>query len=287
MPVFFGPQGTGKSTIAKVIADMGKSTLAQIDKRSTEWFSDEVLLGDASKELVLSLAGKCLIEIGEMGQRSSTNVDHVKAMLSRQIDRGRTAYSRSVTDRPRRNVFFGTVNGDDPLSDNSGNRRFLPVAVPLELNLQWLSDNIRQILGEAATLEAAGANFALPRDVWEVAAEHQEAARSASDMEVLLSDWFAPGEHTAALSYITAADLVQLATLCGWRNGGATNARGAIMKRMGFRQEKPTIYGKRAGVWVRGECLHVAKIPELGIRYTVGVDGHGRATVGIRGPSAV
>lgn len=281
MAVFFGPQGTGKSTIATVIADMGKSSLATIALRSTEWFSDEVMLGDASKELVLSLAGKCLVEIGEMGQRNSANVDHVKAMLSRQIDRGRTAYSRSVSNRPRRNIFLGTVNGDEPLQDPTGNRRFLPVAIPCEVNLQWLSDNICQLIGEAATLERAGTDFALPRNVWVVAGEHQEAARSASDMEVLLSDWFAPAEHTAALSYITASDLVQLANLCGWRNGGATSARGAIMKRMGFRQEKPILNGKRAAVWVRGTISHIADIPRLGVRYMVGSDSHGRPVVGI------
>jgi predicted P-loop ATPase len=281
MAVFFGPQGTGKSTIATIIADMGKSSLSELARRSTEWFSDEVLLGDASKELVLSLAGKCLVEIGEMGQRNSANVDHVKAMLSRQVDRGRTAYARSVSNRPRRNIFLGTVNGDEPLQDPTGNRRFLPVAMPGELNLQWLSDNIRALLGEAAALESKGADFALPRSVWGTATEHQEAARSASDMEVLLQDWFAPAEHTATLSYITAADLVQLASLCGWRNGGATSARGAIMKRMGFRQEKTTVHGKRAAVWVRGSAAHIADIPRLGVRYTVGSDSHGRPLVGI------
>jgi hypothetical protein len=281
MAVFFGPQGTGKSTIATIIADMGTSSLSQLARCSTAWFSDEVLLGDASKELVLSLAGKCLVEIGEMGQRNSANVDHVKAMLSRQIDRGRTAYARSVSNRPRRNIFLGTVNGDEPLQDPTGNRRFLPVAMPGELNLAWLSEHIRQIIGEAATLEAAGHDFALPRSVWGTATEHQEAARSATDMEVLLADWFAPAEHTAALSYITAADLVQLASLCGWRNGGATSARGAIMKRMGFRQEKTTIHGKRAAVWVRGAIAHIADIPRLGVRYTVGSDSHGRPLVGI------
>lgn len=280
MPVFYGPQGTGKSTIAAIIADMGKSTLAQIIKQSTEWFSDEVMLGDASKELVLSLAGKCVVEIAEMGMRGSANPNHVKAMISRQIDRGRTAYARSVSDRPRRNVFFGTTNDDEPLVDTTGNRRFLPVRVDREVNLAWMCDNIRQIIGEAATLEAAGNDFALPRDVWSTAGEHQEAARSATDMEILLQGWFAPTEHTANLSFITAEDLIHLSNLCGWR--GPNGARSAIMKRMGFRSEKPVMDGRRPAVWVRGACPSVADIPRLGVRYMVGTDSQGRPTVGIR-----
>ncbi len=225
MPVFFGPQGTGKSTIAKIIADMGQSTLAEIDKRSAEWFSDEVLLGDESKELVLSLAGKCLVEIGEMGQRSA-NTDHNKAMLSRQADRGRTAYARAVSERPRRNVFFGTVNGNEPLTDTSGNRRYLPVAAPLELNLQWLSDNIRQLVGEAAAMLTAGATFTMPRAIWDLAAQHQEAARAVAPLEELCQDWFErPGNW-----YIAAADLTRAVKMAG-QHGRVTS----FLAKLGWR----------------------------------------------------
>lgn len=281
MPVFFGPQGTGKSTMAAIIADMGQSTLPEILKRSTEWFSDEVMLGDASKELVLSLAGKCLIEIAEMGMRGSANPNHVKAMLSRQVDRGRTAYARSITDRPRRNVFFGTVNDDEPLVDTTGNRRFLPVNVPHECDLKWLSVHAAQLVGEAAALETAGHDFAIPRDVWGDAALHQENARSATDMEIMLGEWFTETTHSGPVSFITAADLVHLSNLSNWRNGGATVTRGAIMKRMGFRSEKPIVQGKRTVVWVRGECK-TSDIPKVGVRYMVGAAGDGRPMVTIR-----
>ncbi len=281
MPVFFGPQGTGKSTMAAIIADMGQSTLPEILKRSTEWFSDEVMLGDASKELVLSLAGKCLIEIAEMGMRGSANPNHVKAMLSRQVDRGRTAYARSITDRPRRNVFFGTVNDDEPLVDPTGNRRFLPVNVPHECDLKWLSAHTSQLVGEAAALETAGHDFAIPRDVWGDAALHQENARSATDMEIMLGEWFTETTHSGPVSFITAADLVHLSNLSNWRNGGATVTRGAIMKRMGFRSEKPIVQGKRTVVWVRGECK-TSDIPKVGVRYMVGAAGDGRPMVTIR-----
>jgi hypothetical protein len=100
MPIFFGAQGTGKSTMAKILA---------LDPK---WFVDSILLGDASKELVLSLAGKLVVEIGEMGTRGNTDVNHVKAMISRQNDEARTAYARAVTSRDRRNIFIGTANDE-------------------------------------------------------------------------------------------------------------------------------------------------------------------------------
>lgn len=270
MPVFYGPQGTGKSTLARILA---------IDE---SWFSDEIMLGDSSRELVLSLAGKCVLEIGEMGMRGSANPNHVKAMLSRQVDRGRTAYARTVSDRPRRNIFIGTTNDDEPLVDPTGNRRFLPVRVDAEINTDWLRHNIRQLVGEAAALEAKGDTFAIPRAVWGDAAERQEAARSTTDAETMLHEWFAPTEHTAT-AYLIAADLVWLTQLSGWRSGAGTAARSAILKKLGFRNEAIMLSGKRTRMWVRApQNIRSVDIPRVGVRYMVGQDNNGRPRVEIR-----
>ncbi|RAI40063.1 VapE domain-containing protein, partial [Rhodoplanes roseus] len=151
--VLYGPQNTGKSTLARVVA------------MNDAWFSDEVQLGDEPKELVLSLAGKCCIEIAEMTMRTTATVEKIKAMLSRQVDRGRPAYARAVQERPRRNIFVITTNNDTPLVDQTGNRRFLPVRVARAVALDWVRDNIGQIIGEAAYLQTRGETFRLSADV--------------------------------------------------------------------------------------------------------------------------
>lgn len=263
MPIFFGPQGTGKSSMAAILA------------LRAEYFTDSILLGDASKELVLSLAGKALVEISEMGIRGNTNANHVKAMISRTVDAGRTAYARSVTERPRRNTFVGTANDDTPLEDPTGNRRFLPVAITQEIDLVWLRSNIHQIVGEACALEASGTDFAIPRDVWSDAARHQEAARQESDVETLLVEWFAE----PAFSYITAADLVHLSQLAGWR--AANSGRSMYMKSLGFRKDQAYLGGRRTRIWVRGPVA-LPRQMEGAVRYMVGADNVGRPTVTIR-----
>jgi hypothetical protein len=206
-------------------------------------------------------------------------------MISRQIDSGRTAYARAITDRRRRNIFVGTTNDDTPLEDITGNRRFLPVHIRQEIDLGWLRANVGQLVGEAASLEAAGQVFDIPRSVWAAAFEHQEAARSESDMETRLGDWFAPTSATGTTAYIVAADLAELAALAGWRGNNA--ARGAAMKALGFRCDlRPVINGKRTRVWLRGpNIVRESDIPRLGTRYVVGVDANGRARVTIAVPA--
>jgi predicted P-loop ATPase len=277
--IFHGQQETYKSTLAAIIADMGQSSIAQIRKASAAWFSDEVMFGDASKELVLSLAGKCVVEVAEMGMRGSANANHVKAMLSRQVDRGRTAYARTVSERPRRNIFVGTTNDDEPLTDPTGNRRFLPVHVAYELNLEWLQANIGQLVGEAAVREAAGETFALPREVREDAKAYQEAARSESDAEIRLAEWFEETPITA-VAYITAADLVELSSIATLR--GNDSARSKVMKTLGFRRERPYIDGKRARIWFRGPAKLAKHIQPQAVRYIVGKTTDGRPRVTIR-----
>jgi predicted P-loop ATPase len=272
MPVFFGHQGTGKSTIAKIIADMGQSSLSDITRGKGQFFTDTVKLGDEAKELVLSLAGKCVAEIAEMGKRNSTDIEHIKAMVSRDTDAGRTAYARSVTERPRRNIFFGTANGNAPLSDPTGNRRFLPVRVNAEINLEWIHANIAQIVGEAATLESKGEDFAIPRDVWALAAEMQEAAREQSDTEIMFADWFAVTEHTAH-AFITASDLRNLVNDSGLRCTNST--RGLALRNLRFHEGYATVDGKKSRAWVRGNVADA-------IRFMVGIDPRGRVHVTIR-----
>lgn len=262
MPIFYGRQGTGKSTMLSILA------------LRPEYFSDSILLGDASKELVLSLAGKALVEISEMGMRGNTNVNHVKAMISRTTDAGRTAYARAVTERARRNIWAGSTNDDNPLVDNE-NRRFLPVRIDAEIALAALRADVDQLVAEAATLEAAGADFAIPRDVWQEAAEHQEAARSVSDVEARLSDWFALTSFTTS-AFVTTTDLAELCDLAGWKS--IHTMRNAVMRRLGFKEVLPYISGQKTRGWYRGPDVtpkHVGNVT----RYQVGRSGDGRPRV--------
>lgn len=254
MAVFQGPQGGGKSTLAKLLAI------------HPEWFSEATVLGEECKELILQLAGRTVLEIPEMGQRSTTSVNEIKAMLSRTEDSARLSYDRALTRRQRRSIFVGTTNDYEPLNDPTGGRRFLPVKCIGLLDLEWLKANLDQLYAEAAVLESQGHDFQLAPDLWGIAAEHQERARQKDDQEIGLREHF---EATVTLgikdipesmidthnAFITAGDLTELAKLSGWPVGNKT--RTLVMKALGFADPedtaRPYVNGKQSRIWLRGK----------------------------------
>jgi hypothetical protein len=174
------------------------------------------------------------------------------------------------------------VRGSAPAYPTS-NRRFLPVLVETELNLDWLRANVGQLIGEAAHLESKGETFAIPKELWGVATERQEAARTESDIETKFSEWFGETSMTGRWSYITAGHLVDICMIAGWRSNNS--GRGSVMKRLGFRSENPYVGGKKVRVWVRGPETLPQFIEREGVRYMVGADNVGRAKVTIHMPA--
>ena len=140
-PVLTGVGGIGKS---KSLAKLGG-----------EWFTDDLCFEDMqkSKDGAEKIAGKWIIEIGEMKGMRSTEVESVKSFLTRQTDHYREAYGRHANDYPRSCVFVGTCNIDNFLRDETGNRRFWPIKCYTETDQTegLTQDVIDQIWAEVMT----------------------------------------------------------------------------------------------------------------------------------------
>jgi putative DNA primase/helicase len=105
------------------------------------------------------LAGKWIIEVGELSVMRRSEVEHVKTFLSKQEDAYRPSYGRRLESFPRQCIFGGTTNRDDFLQDSTGNRRFWPVIVrdatrmwaeltPEIVDQLWAEADICYTLGE-------------------------------------------------------------------------------------------------------------------------------------------
>ena len=126
-----GAQGAGKSTaIRKLCGDMYfGDTLPRLDTKDANDY----------------VRGKWIIELAELSSVSKTEVEHVKAFITRTEEKFRPAFGRAEITYQRRCVFIGTTNRSDYLRDETGNRRFWPIkletvdvaAIERERDLIW------------------------------------------------------------------------------------------------------------------------------------------------------
>jgi hypothetical protein len=154
-------QGTNKSQALRVLAVR------------PEWFSDNLPLGLSSRETIEAMSGHWIIEVSELQGIRKSEIEKIKAFLSRDTDRARSAYAKTVTEAPRQCVVIGTTNSEQYLRDLTGNRRFWPVRVA-RFDLEMLIRDRDQLWAEAAQRETVGESIRLPEELWPAAAHEQQ-----------------------------------------------------------------------------------------------------------------
>ena len=114
--VLEGVQGLRKSSALALLA-------------GDEFFLDNLPRLD-QKDSSQMLRGKWIVEIAELSTMRKSEVEEVKAYLTRREEKYRPPYSRMEVTEPRTCIFVGTTNSTDEgyLVDDE-NRRFWPVRV--------------------------------------------------------------------------------------------------------------------------------------------------------------
>lgn len=194
-----------------------------------EWFSDDLPLGADGKRVIEQTQGRWIVEAAELSGMRKADVEHLKSMLSRQVDKARLAYGRMPVERPRQWIVVGTTNNHQYLKDLTGNRRFWPVATPL-FDVKKLREDREQLWAEAAAREANGESIRLDPRFWGVAAVEQEErtvddpwieiiARVLGDREgkILAADaWLLVGVPTGQATQEHNARLGKAMRALGW-----------------------------------------------------------------------
>ena len=155
-----------------------------------QWFTDDMPHDFRNKDSPQALLGVWGIEFSEVAQLTSSKaeVETIKAFISRRIDRFRPPYGRGFILQPRQGVFTGTTNRSDWLSDETGNRRFWPVAGKTA-DPTWVTVNRDQLWAEAAVRETTGEPIWLDSDPLQQDAAIEQDKR-------LEDDAWAPAVHT-------------------------------------------------------------------------------------------
>jgi len=132
--VLEGPQGAKKSTALYELAH--------------PWYA-ETSLDIERKDFQLLLANNVVVEFSEGVSLSRSAVASMKQKITDREDNFRKPYDRASQKYPRHNVFAMTTNDEQYLKDTTGNRRWLPVAVQKEADIEWIKENRIQLFAEA------------------------------------------------------------------------------------------------------------------------------------------
>ena len=158
MPILEGQQGAGKSRGLEALA--GPEFYADIDSP----------IGTTAH--ATDIQGRWLVEISELSGMRASEVERVKSGITRTVDVYREPWARVASDHPRQCVYAGTTNAHQYLLDDTGNRRFWPVAVGT-IDRDWIKAHRAQLFAEALVLFDQGAKW------WDVPADDAAAAAAA------------------------------------------------------------------------------------------------------------
>lgn len=170
-----------------------------------EYQADGVTLNPDDKDSVLQVASKWLVELGEIGATfGKSDIEILKAFLSRDTDELRPAYAKAANRYQRRTAFFGSVNSLQFLSDDTNNRRFWPIHVA-GVNYQHTID-MQQVWAEALARIERGETWHLDQDENRAIGEHNEAFRSKDRVEEMIVQKYDPS--ATLCRYMTASEVL-------------------------------------------------------------------------------
>jgi predicted P-loop ATPase len=243
--ILVGSQGAGKSTALGVLG--GK------------WFTDE--LGElGSKDAAMQSRSAWIIEVAELDGMSRAEVVRVKAFFSRSTDRFRPPYGRRVVEMPRQCVFIGSTNAESFLKDETGARRFWPVACGT-INVSAVRRDRGQLWAEALARFNQGETWWLTDKAALHAAEQAQDERYVGDVwEDRIAAYVATNDTVSVATILTEVMAMEL----GRAGQAEANRVQRVLVRMGlerFQKRKADgtrewRYRKPDGLVTKSACHH-------------------------------
>ena len=141
LPILIGKQGAGKSMFCRSLAPTKLFAEVSTDIQG--------LIKEPAK-----LHQSWIIELPEIDyQFKVKNIEPFKNLVTTRIDETRKPYARDSQKMPRRFVFMGTTNKSALLVDSTGNRRFVPIEIKPNHQVDWQRiQNERDMLWCSAVL---------------------------------------------------------------------------------------------------------------------------------------
>lgn len=243
VPVWVSKQGTRKS-----------STVAAISP-DPDFFA-EISFAEREDDLSRKMRGRLIAELAELKGLNSRDEDHIKAWITKRYEDWVPKFREFATKFPRRLVFVGTINRQEFLSDQTGNRRWLPVDVGDCADVEAIERDRLQLWAEARerwrgvgieyrqaeTLAQLVHDAYMIRDAWEdiIRAWLREADLMTGE---------APGDrrYLRAVEVLTGALRMEAKTI----EKRHEMRVGAALRALGYERTQVRVEGKQKTVWLR------------------------------------
>ncbi len=230
--ILVGAQGIGKSRgVQALVPDPA--------------FYAEVRLDEPDEAIARKIRGVLVGEIAELRGLHTSELDRIKAFITRTHEKWIPKYIEFATTFARRVVFIGTTNEQEFLVDEE-NRRWLPVRTS-GVDVEAISRDREQLWAEALIMWLE--NGVHWRNAQTLAKGEQEEFRVSDNWEPLVEQWLK--DHP--LDEVKTHDVLSMGVGLDIRN--VTRAQevrvGRVLKRFGYERTLKRVAGKPTRIWVK------------------------------------
>jgi predicted P-loop ATPase len=138
VPILVGDQGLKKSTAIAALVPHHE-------------FFCEISFNEQEDNLARKMRGTLVGEIAELRGLQTKDEESIKAFVVRRHEKWTPKFKEFTSTFPRRLILIGTTNKDEFLSDDTGNRRWLPLKVT-QCHSEKIEEDREQLWAEAAAL---------------------------------------------------------------------------------------------------------------------------------------
>lgn len=251
-----GGQGIGKSTLCRILGG--------------PWAAD-FPVHPHDKDTIQNMQGKWFLELAELEVTRRTDMDALKAFITRSTDQARLAYGRTVSEFPRQSVFIGSKNptGDETYLRDEENRRWWPVRCNPpggQFDFKGLKEARNQLFAEAMHLVTTKGEhlYMETTELKEQAREQANLRRTEHEWTQRVADWLRENKNR---DFITARDIYvdAMGGLDRQLDRKAALAIASVMRGLGWTAaHKRGEDGRLVRGYRRGEQRVLAPLPEMG-----------------------
>ena len=243
MLVLEGVQDIGKSAMLRELATFG-------DDIEEAYFTDGISAKGFSNDKFAAMMwqGKLIIEFGELGGMDKTDIETVKAWISKREDEYQKKGSNDILKRPRQFILSGTTNRKQWINDTTGGKRFWPVACKFA-DIKGIKEVRKQLWSEAIYRYKQGEKYWLEDNdpAYNLARMEQTIRINADEWSEILSS------QISNKSYVLPREIYEMLHIdIGHLDNAKSSRIRFAMQSLGFEYKQAfKLTGTKNRVWVK------------------------------------